>query len=112
MEKLNKETLIAQADAVFLNNEVSNDEINLLAEAVMSYMMQTGTDLINENNLYANISFYRAKVYSFEIRNDFGEYINLDKYIPVFEAQLIKNRSAGIKRLIPELCKRHNTTNS
>jgi len=111
MEDRRQESFNEAAKLLVLQRKGYNENLDLLAFGVMDYMMQTGTSIIDNENLYVHISFEKAEVYRFVIYIGAGQIVELNDYKARFEKQLRKNRDAGIKRLIPDLTNdlQHNT---
>ena len=78
-------------------------EFKLLVRGVMEYMLENGSELIQLDNLYVQVSFAEGIVMSFLIDDGAGRIRDLERFAGEFESNLEKNRKSGIRRLLNDL---------
>lgn len=101
MENIRLKVLNGTAKLIAWQRNIDQPDIDMLVEGVMDYLLGSGCNLIDQENLHVRISFDQAEVFTFFIDNGAGRIIDLKKHTTAFKKRLSKNRTAGLKRLIP-----------
>ncbi len=102
-DKLVLRVLNGAAKNMASNPVAEETEIMRLVKGVMQYMMETGTELLQLDNLYVQISFWDGIVMSFLVDDGAGRVKDLDDYTADFTRKLKEKKRSGLSKLIGEV---------